>query len=360
MRLFIKLIKTNYRQLMRDKTALFMTFAFPVVFMVVFGLIMTGDNNFQAKIGLVTNDSSPTTQAISQAFKNINVLTVVEGTQIDELDQLRKGRLNAVIVIPEGVQNNIAAGAPCEISVYYDPSQTITAQVILPVISRVIEGIEQQITLRPTLLNLKEESIQAREMRNIDYMVPGIVAMSILSTGLFCAMPLIQQREKKILKRWGATPIRRSSIIYSQVFFRVMLAMLQTIILVCLAHFGFQVQILGNFVIMFGLVALGTLTFVSLGYLIASFVRTQEGAMPVLQLVQFPFMFLSGMFFPIDAMPGFMKPVVKAIPMTYFADSLRQIMIQASPVSSMTLNLFVLCGWLIVCMLLSIKLFRWE
>jgi ABC-2 type transport system permease protein len=197
-------------------------------------------------------------------------------------------------------------------------------------------------------------------MRSIDYLVPGIIAMSIMTTGLFCALPLIQQREKKILKRWGATPINRSSIIYSQVIFRLVLSVLQTALLVFIAYAIFHVQMNGNWGILLGVVMLGALVLISIGYLVASFVKTQEGAMPIIQLIQFPMMFLSGIFFPVDMLPNFMKPVVNAMPLSYLGDSLRQVMIQATPLHTMNLNVLVLGIWLAVCVTLSIKLFRWE
>jgi ABC-2 type transport system permease protein len=357
---FIALIKASFKQLLRDKTSLFFTFAFPVVFMVIFGLIWSGDNNFKASVGVVNEDNSPTSQAITHAFQKISSLTVETGDQADLIARLKKGELRAVVIVPAAMEADIANANPVEIQVYYDPSNTTTTQVVLPMVNQVVEGIGQQVSRHPSVFQLHAQSIQSRQMRSIDYLVPGIIAMSIMSTGLFCALPLIQQREKKILKRWGATPIHRSSIIYSQVAFRLVLSMLQTALLVFIAHAIFNVQMVGNWAVLFGVVALGALVLISIGYLVASFVKTQEGAMPIIQLVQFPMMFLSGIFFPVEMLPGFMKPVVATMPLTYLGDSLRQVMIQSTPLHTMNLNLIVLGVWLVVCVTLSIKLFKWE
>ena len=261
--------------------------------MVIFGLIWSGGNNFKASIGIVNEDNSKTSQAITQAFQKISSLTVETGNQEDLVARLKKGELRAVIIVPATMEANIANGNPVDIQVYYDPSNTTTTQVILPMVNQVVEGIGQQVSRHPSVFQLHAQSIQSHQMRSIDYLVPGIIAMSIMSTGLFCALPLIQQREKKILKRWGATPIHRSSIIYSQVVFRLVLSILQTALLVFIAHAIFNVQMVGNWAVLFGVVALGALVLISIGYLVASFVKTQEGAMPIIQLVQFPMMFLS-------------------------------------------------------------------
>lgn len=360
MKTFFLLFKASFKQLFRDKTSLFFTFAFPVVFMIIFGLIWSGDNNFKANIGIVNQDDSRISQTIIHSFQGISSLTVESGNQTDLLAKLKKGELSAVIVLPTGLDASIADTNTIDMPVYYDPSNTTTTQVIIPIINQVIEDIGQKISQHQSVFQVQVQSIQAHQMRNIDYLVPGIIAMSIMSTGLFCALPLIQQREKKILKRWGATPINRSSIIYSQVIFRLVLSVMQTALLILIGHTIFHVQMIGNWAALIAVVILGALVLISIGYLVASFVKTQEGAMPIIQLIQFPMMFLSGIFFPVEMLPNFMKPVVSTLPLTYLGDSLRQVMIQATPLHTMNLNLVILGVWLAVCVTLSIKVFRWE
>ena len=359
MKTVIQLIKSSFRQLLRDKTALFFTFAFPVVFMVIFGLIFSGSENYKANIGFAGDENSPAVKAIEQGFKAVPNFVIKEGTVDDLTAQLKKGELSAVISVPDVADISAAAG-PMIIKVYCDPSDTNTMQVVLPIAQQVIGQIDQKISNHPAIIQMETQSIQAHQLRAIDYLVPGIIAMSLLSTGLFCAMPIIQQRAKKILKRWSVTPIQRSSIIYSQVIFRVVLALLQTAILIGLASAVFGVHMLGNWLELAGIIVLGTLMLISLGYVIASFVRTEEGAMPVIQLVQFPMMFLSGIFFPVSTMPAFMKPVLQAMPLSYLGDALRQVMVQGTPMHAIALDVAVIGGVLVVCMAVSIRFFRWE
>ena len=122
----------------------------------------------------------------------------------------------------------------------------------------------------------------------------------------------------------------------------------------------FGVQMLGSWLQLLGLVVLGAMCLVSIGYVIASLVRTEESAMPIIQLVQFPMMFLSGIFFPLEMLPKFMKPVVSIMPLTYLGDALRQVMIQRSPAHTMMIDIVVMGGILAVCLALSIRLFMWE
>ena len=162
------------------------------------------------------------------------------------------------------------------------------------------------------------------------------------------------------MKRFGATPLSRSTLVSSQVAYRLILAVIQTLIILVVGYFVFDVQVVGNWLVLFVLVVLGTLTMVSIGYLAVSRARTVEGAMPIIQLIQFPMLFLSGIFFPIDFMPNFMRPIVEALPLTYLGDALRQVMVDATPLHSVTTDMAVLGGWLVVCMVLTIRFFRWE
>lgn len=360
MRAFYKLFIANIKQFFRDKTAMFFSFAFPLLFMLIFGFVFSDEGDISYNIGLVQEDDSAAGTAIAETISQIPIFQVTEGELNDLLEQFKDGEFSAVIVIPGDIQSRISQQQPTDITIYHDPSQTASSQVIRSVMAEVINITNRQLTQQPVLLRLAEESIQSNELRTIDYMVPGILAMSVLFLGLFGSIPMVDWREKQVLKRFGATPVSRSQIISSQIAYRLVLAVIQTLIIIVIAYFVFNVRVVGNWLLLFGLVVLGALTFISIGYLAASRARTVEGVMPIIQLIQFPMLFLSGIFFPIDFMPDFMRPIVTAIPLTYLGDVLRQVMVDATPAYSIVTDIAVLAGWLVVSMVLSIKFFRWE
>jgi ABC-2 type transport system permease protein len=360
MRAFYKLLIADFKLFFRDRTALFFTFAFPVIFMIIFGLVFSGGNDVSYDIGLVNDDNSVVGIGVSQALAQVPIFEVTEGELDDTLQQLKDGDLRAVIFIPSDLSSKLGQGEPADITVYHDPAQTTSSQIILSVLGELINESNRQLTQEPVLLQLTEESIQSRDLREIDYLTPGILSMSVLFLGLFGALPMVEWREKQVLKRFGATPLSRSTVVSSQIVYRLVLSMMQTLIIIAIAYFVFHVQIVGNWLVLFGLVILGTLAFISIGYLAVSRARTVEGAMPIIQLIQFPMLFLSGVFFPVDFMPDFMRPIVTALPLTYLGDSLRQIMVGATPLHSLTTDIAVLGGWLVVCMALAIRFFRWE
>lgn len=104
----------------------------------------------------------------------------------------------------------------------------------------------------------------------------------------------------------------------------------------------------------------GSLTFISLGYMLISFVKTSEGGNGLLQVVQFPMMFLGGVFFPIQMMPDFIQPITKLLPLTYLANALRIVISGISAPYSLMSNILILGGWLLVTFIIAVKRWRWD
>ncbi len=360
MKPFAVLLVSDLRQFLRDRTALFFTFAFPLLFMIIFGFVFSGAENVSYTIAVVTQDDSNVGHQIAGAVGQVPIFKSQTANLDDGLSRLKNGKVSAVVLIPSGAQTSVGAGRTANITVYYDPSQTTSSQIILAALEQTVNAINRQLTNAPALIGLDPESVQTHNLKYIDFLVPGILAMSILFLGLFGSLTLVDRRERKILKRLAATPISRSTVIYSQVIYRLILAILQAAIIIALAFLVFKVSILGNWFLLLGLVLLGTMAFICIGYFAVSRARTVEGAQPVIQLVQFPMLFLSGIFFPIDIMPAFIRPIVSALPLTYLGDALRQVMVEGTPAYPLYVDVAVLAAWLVVCMVLAIRLFRWE
>jgi ABC-2 type transport system permease protein len=202
--------------------------------------------------------------------------------------------------------------------------------------------------------------LQTQNLSNAAYFVPSILAMALMQLGIFAAVPLTAQREKLILKRLNATPLSRATLVASNVLTRLVIAVLQTLIIVGIGAVAFGVTIVGSIAVTAGLVVLGASTFLALGYVIASYARTEDTANALTSVVQFPLMFLSGIFFPIELMPDWLRPVASVMPLTYLGDALRQTMVGGAAYAPMGVDVLVLGGWLVVCFLLSARFFRWQ
>ena len=122
----------------------------------------------------------------------------------------------------------------------------------------------------------------------------------------------------------------------------------------------FHIEIVGNLLEAAGFVFLGAGAFLALGFMLASFLKTEEQATGVVQVVQMPLMFLSGIFFPFDFMPDFLRSIARLLPLTYLGDGLRQSMVNGTQVAPIAVDAAILVGWLVVCLGIAARSFRWE
>jgi len=369
----ISLTIANLKSFTRDRAALFWTIAFPVIFIVLFGTLFSGGGSPNFKVGWVDQDGSAASAQLLQAFDGVQLLTITTTDQDAGLASTRDGKLDALIVVRKGFGAGVAAAtgasggaggtAPAQVAItlYADPSHTSTSVTLGQIVTGVVTGVNQALTGRPPVLTVATQPIQGTaSLSGASYFVPSILAMAIMQLGIFAAIPLVQQREKLILKRIGATPLPRWTLVGSNVLVRLVIAAGQTVIILAIGIGAFKVEVTGNWLAIVGFVAIGSLAFTALGYVIASFARTEEAANGVTQVVQMPMMFLSGVFFPIALMPDWMQGVAKLLPLTYLGDALRQVMVGGSPFVPLAACFAILLGWLVVCMGISARFFRWQ
>ena len=366
MRALRALVIANARSFVRDRAAVFWTFAFPILFVILFGSIFSGSGPSSFKIGWVDQDGSPAVARLHDGFAGIGLLKLTDGSQDAALAQMRTGDLDAVLVIPAGTGQALTGGATgsgapsVSLVLYTDPSRQTQSQTISQIVSQMVNAANVAVSGRPPALAFQVSTIQTESLGAAAYFVPSILAMALMQLGIFAAIPLVNQREKLILKRLGATPLRRATLVTSNIVLRLLIALVQTVLIVGLGVALFGVQIAGTLALAFAFVVLGSMAFISIGYVIASYAKTEESANALTSIVQFPLMFLSGIFIPIAFMPTFLQPVAALMPLTYLADALRQTMVGGVPFAPLWVDALVLAVWLMTSFLISARWFRWE
>jgi ABC-2 type transport system permease protein len=361
--MFKQVFIANVKEYIRDKSALFWFLIFPLIFVFIFGWVFSGSSEPVFNIGIVVESESQFAEKIVEGFKTVNSFNVyvAEGDVSTEMEALKNGERHLVMEIPEfDFQRVYRDGKSLEIPVYYDASKQQINQVLLSVINQMFNETERQITGVPRIFEIRQQPVQSERLTDFDYILPGILGMALMQLGLFGSLQFLSLREQKIIRGLGVTPLSRSTLLGSEVLMRLILALVQTTLIISIGKLAFGITITNNILQVFGFVILGSVTFISLGYFLISFVSTSEGGQGLIQVVQFPMMFLSGTFFPYEMMPSFIQPVVKFLPLTYLSDGLRELMTGITTGYSMRTNIMVLAGWLLITMLLSIKLWRWE
>jgi ABC-2 type transport system permease protein len=371
MKAYIALTRAGIRAILRDRQGLFWSFFFPLFFIVIFGSIFSrGDGkgpDIKFNIALVApRDLSPDVAWAPDVFRTkVPVFKTHDETLEVAKEKMRKGDYAAVVVFPDDFPQRLRSRQPSNIKVYYDASKPQVGPVVAGVVNNVVGGLDQQMSGAPSLFTAQQEALspgpdEKKPIRTIDFLLPGILAMTIMQLGLFTAIPIINMREKGILKRFRATPLPRETLVASQVSVRLVVALMQTAIIVLVGALLYKFQVAGSWLVLLALVVTGTLTFICIGAVLSALAKTQESGISMVQLVNFPMMFLSGIFFPVDIMPEGLRPVVDALPATHLADLLRHTMLASPSAYSVATNLGVLGAWFVGSLLLASRVFRWE
>ena len=150
------------------------------------------------------------------------------------LARFKNGDLQVVVVVPDGVSSAAtSAGKASQVEVYYDPSNQTTSQIVLTIVRQVVDGFDRQLSQRPTLFTVQAQPITSESLRAIDFLLPGILAMSLMQLGLFATAPaLVQLREQQVLRRMGLLRLPSTTLLAAQVTYRLRSASLQTFIII--------------------------------------------------------------------------------------------------------------------------------
>jgi ABC-2 type transport system permease protein len=363
MQALVALTIANIRSYVRDRAALFWTLAFPLIFIFMFGFIFQSGGETRLTLGWVDEDGSPAAGQLRDGFAAQEGTELKDSAKAAALESMRQGDVDAVIVVPAGYGEAVTAGAggtggPTSIAVYTDPSRSNLVASVYQAVGAVLGVVN--LGGRPPLVVPQPETLQTENLNFISYFVPSMLGLSVMQVGIFAAIPLVADREKLILKRLAATPLRRWQLVGSNVLMRLLIALAQAVIIVGVGVAVFGVQIVGSLLLAGAFIALGAMTFLALGYVLASFARTEDAANGMTSVVQFPMMFLSGTFFPLEQMPDFLRTIAGLIPLTYLSDALRQVMVGGAAFAPLWMCAVVLVGWLVICFGIASRTFRWQ
>ncbi|HSL76026.1 MAG TPA: ABC transporter permease [Candidatus Limnocylindrales bacterium] len=359
----LALTVANIKSYVRDRAALFWTLAFPLIFIFMFGFIFQSGGESRLTLGWVDEDTSPAASQLRDGFAAQEGTKLVDAAKDAALGQMRQGDVDGVILVPAGYGEAVAAGAggtggPTSIVVYTDPSRANLVASVYQSVQAVLGVVN--LGGRPPLVVPQPETLQTENLNFISYFVPSMLGLSVMQVGIFAAIPLVADREKLILKRLAATPLRRWQLVGSNVLMRLLIALTQAVIIIGVGVAVFGVQIVGSLLLAGAFIALGAMTFLALGYVLASFARTEDSANGMTSVVQFPMMFLSGTFFPLEQMPDFLRTIARAIPLTYLSDALRQVMVGGAAFAPLWMCALVLVAWLVICFVIASRTFRWQ
>ncbi|MRH41362.1 ABC transporter permease [Aquibacillus halophilus] len=350
----------------RNRQVLFFTLLFPLILMVALGSFVGSGGGVSISVSIVNQDDTNASKEFIALLQETEAMDVTISDDLTiALDRLEKGDLQIVVDIPEGygnaVSNRTEDDPAYSLPVYYNETNLSASELGLTVINATVDEWSKELTNYSPIVEIESQGVRALNIQYIDFLVPGIVAMMIMSNNMNgVAGQISAWRERGILRRMQGTRLKASTFIAAQITARLALNGLQALLVLLIANFIFGVSVNGSWLLLIGLVILGTLAFMALGFIIAGVAKNPESAGPIAGFVTFPMLFLGGVFFPISNMPEFLQPFVQILPIAHLSTALRETMNVGTPITGQWLEILILSGWAIGAFFVASRTFRWE
>lgn len=359
---FKGLTQASLKMYFRNKTAMFFSLFFPIVFISVFGFIFK-NNSASFKIDLTNQSGTQMATSFVQALGKVPALKITNVSTATASADLNKGNVDLTITIPPSFGETVH-GKPVASTViaHYNEEKPGNGQAAAQIVQQLTGGFNQAITKAPTIVSVDASGVKTKNLNYIDFLLPGMIGLSIMQIGIFSvAFAFVSYKTTGMLRRLQATPTHPGSFLAAQGVTRLIMAVLQTALLagIGVALFNFHLAA-SSYLLFLVLALLGSAVFQAFGFAIAGWAKNEDQAQPVAQLIQFPMMFLSGTFFPRDSFPHLLSVITGFLPLTYLADALRQVANDNASLWTVRGDLLGLVVWGIIAAAIAVSVFSWE
>ena len=343
----------------RDRGSVFFTFLVPVMIMAIFGVLNLGGSFGHVNLGIVDEAGSPASAQFVSGLGQIEALRITKGTRDDQLAALRKGDRDMVIVFPAGFAPS--PQNPATIDVYENVGHAQQVGVGEAILTQAIDRASFAASGLQPIARTAKQAVDARNLGYVDFLLPGMIAFSVMQLGLFSvAFGIVNQKRTGILRRLLATPLSPAALLSANVIVRVINIVLVVLVLLGMGVLLFNVKLAGSFAEILTTAVLGGAVFLGLGFAIAGYARNEDQAAPLAQLVSLPMSFLSGVWFPRDSLPEWLRRITEVLPLTYMADALRDESTQGMHLWDVPQQVVALLVWFAIAFVLAVRLFRFE
>ena len=334
---FFALLSTRNKEFFRDRASMSRNILMPVLIVAGFSFAFSGDIGNKFKVGVI-NESTATVQA--REFLNLKHIEFY-------LVASDKGEITRSINKVQRHQVDMLLDA--EKQQYWINTESPNGYLV------------EKILLASNHNDFKKQTVSGKQIRYIDWVIPGILSMNMMFSALFgVGFVIVRYRKNGMLKRLKATPITALEYLSSQVVSRMILIMFVTAFIFYGTHFFVDFVMNGSDLDLFLVFALGALNMISLGLIIAARITSEETASGMLNLFSWPMMFFSGVWFSLEGAAPVMQSIAEVFPLTHVTAAARAIMIDGAGLADISYHLLVLTGQSIVFLLFGAWYFRWE
>lgn len=357
--------RIDVKRLFRDKVAIFFVFIFPLIFLIIFGSIFSGNDDVSFRVGLLSQSKSEFAKEFEKQLKDNTIFKI--DTEVTSLEvakeKMNRGQLDATIILPPGF-GNIQEGQQLpggQAQVLYDQSNQSAGQTLGSIMEGIFKDINQKLVPSDEPFSVTTESTATKGLTQFDYTFSGMLGFTLLSLGIFgptTVFPRLKQRG--VLRRYQTTTIKVWQYFVGNVVSNAIVGLLALIVMFVAAVLIFDLNMRGSYVNLAVIVLLGVTMLFGIGLALGGWAKNENQAAPLAQLVTLPMMFLSGVFFPTFLMPELLQNITKFIPLTPIIDSVRLIITENASLGELGPQLAVIGAWTFLIYIVAFKVFRWE
>lgn len=355
----LKLTKANFIMFLRNRQAVFFTFFSPLMIMVIFGLIGF-DSVPKFDVGIVSLNPNTETRELVERLKSFPTFEAHEGTIGDEIKELQEGNRVVVLEIPHDLLQSDSTPSR-SIMAYVNESKQAEAQTVLSILNQFVDKTLLTRAQIPPYITVQQSTINSRDLKYLDFLLPGLVAMSVMQMSVFSvAFVFAQYKEKGVLKRLLATPMKPFQFVLANTITRLVVSVIQAAIFIAVGILLLDATVIGSYPLILIVIVLGALMFLGLGFTISGLVKTVEAVPALANLIVFPMLFLGGTFFPIESFPDWLQKIAKFLLLTYFSTALRDVMTKDAGLGDIKWDLVAMTAWSLGLIILATLTFRFQ
>jgi len=338
MRALVELTRVRLLLFLREPEALFWVFVFPLVLAGILGWAFRDGSSEPSRLGLL-----PEAEALAERLDG------VEGFELVRFEDAERARAS---LTSGGVDALVHGGDPPAVQLDHQRPEAETVRL------RLLAALDPD---PDAASRLAVDAVTETGSRYVDYLVPGLLGMNLMGTGMWgIGFAIADLRRRKFLRRLMVTPMRRSSFFASFIFSRLVFLVLEVVVLTSFAAWILGVPFRGDVVSFAAITVLGAMSFAGLGILTVARVRTIEGASGLMNFVMMPMWLASGVFFSYERFPDALHPVLRLLPLTALNDALRAIMLDGQSVLTQGPEVAVVAAWCVITFVVALRIFRWE
>ncbi|WP_413669665.1 ABC transporter permease [Mucilaginibacter sp. Mucisp86] len=363
----LAIARASFRSILRSPSAVVFTLAFPLIFIIVFANI--GGGGMSIDVGIAKGSDTSASNPVYMALKKNKIMHLITDQSADEMSKnLAKGNIDAVLDLKP-----FAPPAAMTVHVQYSEASGDKGSVLKSALNNIFYRIQSEELKRiqsyttvqvPKLIDLKEETISGRPYKYIDFILPGQLGFSLLSSGVFgTAFVFLSLRLTLVIKRFFATPVKRYSIVLGEAIARLAFSLLGSLFIILVGHYMFGFTLIHGITTVLNMLvlsAIGLIIFMGFGFTVSGIAKNESSVPPLSNIITLPQFLLSGTFFSITAFPNWLQYISKVLPLTHLNDAMRKVAFEGAGLGDVTHQLLILFAWFIGIYAVAVKTFKWE